>query len=276
MSDISLTELEGMQGEANKKFAEAYEAAGAAGENTAAAEQAYHDAVNEYAFGDISEESHEKIEAAKQALETAKAEEQAANEAMAEAAEQAQAAQDAVNKKKDELRENRDNDTTYVVHCARIECTCGMRESYLTLGPTHGVKTRQIPQMTVKDTVLDTNIINFGGCFSLENPSVREAAEAAVEAAQKTIEEKRNEKNFVGKFFDKVVDWFVRDQDMDVNESLMEACVGECRAVFPAGTEWIKGHEKVTINGESVLLRRCSLMCNYGGCITILVSGQPE
>ena len=63
---------------------------------------------------------------------------------------------------------------------------------------------------------------------------------------------------------------------MNVNERLMQECVGECKANFPANAEWIKGHEKVTINGQSVLLRRCSLMCNYGGCITILVSGQPE
>ena len=276
MSDMNLSGLESLQGEANKKFSEAYETVGKASENAAAAEQAFYEAANEYTFGDMSDESLKKMEAAQKAMEQAKVEEQAANDAMEEAAAEAQAAAEAVEKKKEELRENRDNDTTYVVHCARIECTKGMRESYLTLGPTHGVKTRQIPQMTVKDTILDTNIINFGGCFSLENPSVKEAAEAAVEAAQKTIEEKRNEKGFIGKFFDRVVDFFVSDQEMKVDESLMEQCVGECIANFPAGAQWIKGHEKVTINGEDVLLRRCSLMCNYGGCITLLLSGQPE
>ena len=52
--------------------------------------------------------------------------------------------------------------------------------------------------------------------------------------------------------------------------------LGECTAEFPADGEWLEGHEKVFINGEPVLLRRCSIMCNYGGCVTILVSGQPE
>lgn len=72
--------------------------------------------------------------------------------------------------KKQELRDSRVNDTAYVVHCARIECPFGMRESYLALDATHGVLTHQIPQMTVKDMILNTNIINFGGCHSRENP----------------------------------------------------------------------------------------------------------
>ncbi|MDE7271759.1 MAG: DUF4280 domain-containing protein [Lachnospiraceae bacterium] len=276
MNEMSLTELENRQGEANMKFAAAYDAAVAAGENAAAAEQAYYDALNEFNASDITEESCKKLEEAKQAMEAAQKEAQDTADAMAQAAEEAQEAADAVNEKKEELRTNRDNDTTYVVHCARIECTYGMRESYLTLGPTHGVTTRQIPQMTVKDTVLNANIINFGGCFSLENPSVREAAEAAVAASQEIIEGRKNERKGIARFLDKVVDFFVKDTEVDVDESLMKQCVGECIAQYPVGTQWIKGHEKVTINGEPVLLRRCSLMCSYGGCITILVSGQPE
>jgi len=276
MSDISLTELENIQGEANTKFAAAYDAANAAAQKEAAAQQAYCDALNEFNASDTTKESCAKLEAAQQALEAAQKEAQDTAKVMTNVSKEAQDATDAVEKKKEELRTDRGNDTTYVVHCARIECTNGMRESYLTLGPTHGVKTRQIPQMTIKDIVLDTNIINFGGCFSLENPSVKEAAEAAVAASQEIIEGRKNERKGLAKFMDKVVDFFVKDTQMDVDESLMQMCVGECKAVFPAGTEWIKGHEKVTINGEPVLLRRCSLMCSYGGCITILVSGQPQ
>lgn len=276
MNDMSLTELESRQGEASMKFAAAYDAAAAAGEKAAAAEQAYYDTLNEFNASDITEESCKKLEEAKQAMEAAQKEAQDTADAMAQAAEEAQEAADAVNEKKEELRTNRDNDTTYVVHCARIECTYGMRESYLTLGPTHGVTTRQIPQMTVKDTVLDANIINFGGCFSLENPSVKEAAEAAVAASQDIIEGRKNERKGIARFLDKVVDFFVKDTEMDVDESLMKQCVGECIAQFSVGAQWSKGHEKVTINGEPVLLRRCSMMCSYGGCITILVSGQPE
>ena len=262
MGEISLSGLEQMQGEANKKFTESYDAAQKASEKAAAAEEAFYKAAQDYTFGDMSDESFQKKEAAQKAME--------------EAAAEAQTAGEAVENKKEELRKNRDNDTTYVVHCARIECSKGMRESYLVLGPTHGVKTRQIPQMTIKDILPEVNVINFGGCFSMENPSVKAAAEAAVMAAQKTIEDKHNQKGCIGRFFDNVVDWFVGDHEMNVDESLMQKCVGECLANFAGNPKWEKGHEKVTINGDPVLLRRCSLTCNYGGCITILVSGQPE
>ena len=276
MGEISLSGLEQMQGEANKKFTESYDAAQKASEKAAAAEEAFYNAAQDYTFGDMSDESFQKKEAAQKAMEEAKAEAEAAEKAMEEAAAEAQAAGEAVENKKEELRRERDNDTTYVVHCARIECTKGMRESYLVLGPTHGVKTRQIPQMTIKDILPEVNVINFGGCFSTENPSVKAAAEAAVMAAQKTIEDKHNQKGCVGRFLDNVVDWFVGDHEMSVDESLMQQCVGECLANFTGNPKWEKGHEKVTINGDPVLLRRCSLTCNYGGCITILVSGQPE
>ena len=275
MGEISLSGLEKMQGEANQKFLETHDAAQKASEK-AAAEEAFYKAAQDYTFGDMSDESFQKKEAAQKAMEEAQAEAQAAEQAMEEAAAAAHAAAVAVEKKKDELRADRDNDMTYVVHCARIECSKGMRESYLVLGPTHGVKTRQIPQMTIKDILPFINVINFGGCFSMENPSVKAAAEAAVMAAQKTIEDKHNEKGCIGRFFDNVVDWFVGDHEMSVDESLMQQCVGECLSSFPGNAKWEKGHEKVTINGEPVLLRRCSLTCNYGGCITILVSGQPE
>jgi len=276
MGEMSLSGLEQMQGEANKKFTESYDAAQKASEKAAAAEEAFYKAAQDYTFGDMSDESFQKKEAAQKAMEEAKAEAEAAEKAMEEAAAEAQAAAEAVENKKEELRADRDNDTTYVVHCARIECSKGMRESYLVLGPTHGVKTRQIPQMTIKDILPEMNVINFGGCFSTENPSVKAAAEAAVMAAQKTIEDKHNQKGCVGRFLDNVVDWFVGDHEMSVDESLMQQCVGECLAGFSKNPKWEKGHEKVTVNGEPVLLRRCSLTCNYGGCITILVSGQPE
>lgn len=196
-----------MQGEANQKFLETHEAAQKASEKAAAAEEAFYKAAQDYTFGDMSDESFQKKEAAQKAMEEAKAEAQAAEKAMEETAAEAQAAAEAVENKKEELRADRDNDTTYVVHCARIECSKGMRESYLVLGPTHGVKTRQIPQMTIKDILPFINVINFGGCFSTENPSVKAAAEAAVEAAQKAIEDKHNEKGCIGKFFDNVVDF---------------------------------------------------------------------
>lgn len=271
-SDGSLPGLENTANNAYKAYAEAKDAAAAAKEKTASAEQAYEDAVNQYMFGDGSPESLEKMQEAQQALKEAKAEEKAAAEAEEAATKAAQEAAEAVEQKKDELRKSRYWDTTYVVHCARVECSCGMRESYLALGPTHGVKTRQIPQMITSDTILDENIINFGGCKSKENPSLIAAAEEAARKANEEIQERRKKKGF----FNRIIDLFCGDGHVEVSDSLLEQCVGECKECFPADAEWRRGHVKVFINGKPVLLRRCSARCIYGGLVTILLSGQPE
>jgi hypothetical protein len=82
--------------------------------------------------------------------------------------------------------------------------------------------------------------------------------------------------NWLEKGLDTIANIFVKDTEIDAADSLMEQCVGECIAEFPPDTSWLRGHSKVSINGEQVLLHRCSRMCNYGGRITILMSGQPE
>lgn len=284
----SLGALEDTQNQAYESFYAAQDAVNAAAEQTIAAHEAVQEAEIKYMNGEISEE---EWAAALQDLRDAKAAEEEAAKDFETAAAEAQAAADAVEARKQELRDNRKNDTTYVVHCARIECPFGMRESYLALGPTHGILTHQIPQMTVKDILLNENIINFGGCHSRENPGVQ----AEIEKTNAIIESKKD-------WRDNVVDYFtkrwnlkagifkagisigkkllgIKEKEKSEEEKLEEMksdFVGECTAQFPADGEWLEGHEKVFINGEPVLLRRCSIMCSYGGCVTILVSGQPE
>ena len=250
MSEIqpSLGELEDAQNTAYENFFTARDAVTAAGERVAAADEAVCLAEKKYMNGEISVE---EWEATLQELSDAQVAETAANENYEAAAAGAQAAAEAVEAKKQELRDSRVNDTAYVVHCARIECPFGMRESYLALDATHGVLTHQIPQMTVKDMILNTNIINFGGCHSRENPGIG--------LAKKLLGMKKKEKTEEEKL-----------------EEMSSDFVGECKAQFPADGEWLEGHEKVFINGEPLLLRRCSIMCSYGGCVTILLSGQPE
>ena len=162
MSEIqpSLGELEDAQNTAYENFFTARDAVTAAGERVAAADEAVCLAEKKYMNGEISAE---EWEATLQELSDAQVAETAANENYEAAAAGAQAAAEAVEAKKQELRDSRVNDTAYVVHCARIECPFGMRESYLALDATHGVLTHQIPQMTVKDMILNTNIIKFGG-----------------------------------------------------------------------------------------------------------------
>ena len=274
-----LRELEETGCAANKIYDDSLNAYQSANEKRIAAEEAYQQASRDlyhtdYYSGDMAGKQ-EALRQAKQALDEAKEQEQKAAEDFESAAQAAQEAADQVEEQKQKLRDSAYKDTTYVVHTARIECTCGLRESYLVLGDTHGVKTRQCPQMTVKDCVLNENIINFGGCHSMENPSTREAAEHAAQAARDAIEAKRADMKWYQKGLDAIANIFVKDTEIDAADSLIEQCVGECIAQFPSNASWIRGHSKVSINGEQVLLRRCSRMCNYGGRITILMSGQP-
>lgn len=273
---------------AYENFFTARDAVTAAGERVAAADEAVCLAEKKYMNGEISVE---EWEATLQELSDAQVAETAANENYEAAAAGAQAAAEAVEAKKQELRDSRVNDTAYVVHCARIECPFGMRESYLALDATHGVLTHQIPQMTVKDMILNTNIINFGGCHSRENPDVQ----AEIEKTNAIIESKKDWRDDVVGYFTKKWNERVtiikagiglakkllgmKKKEKTEEEKLEEMSsdfVGECKAQFPADGEWLEGHEKVFINGEPLLLRRCSIMCSYGGCVTILLSGQPE
>lgn len=290
MSEIqpSLGELEDAQNTAYENFFTARDAVTAAGERVAAADEAVCLAEKKYMNGEISVE---EWEATLQELSDAQVAETAANENYEAAAAGAQAAAEAVEAKKQELRDSRVNDTAYVVHCAQIECPFGMRESYLALDATHGVLTHQIPQMTVKDMILNTNIINFGGCHSRENPDVQ----AEIEKTNAIIESKKDWRDDVVGYFTKKWNERVtiikagiglakkllgmKKKEKTEEEKLEEMSsdfVGECKARFPADGEWLEGHEKVFINGEPLLLRRCSIMCSYGGCVTILLSGQPE
>ena len=132
------------------------------------------------------------------------------------------------------------------------------------------VKKRELRRSARNDTTLDTNIINFGGCRSRENPSLHEAARQAAAQANEIIEE---ETGWGGKLIDAL---FCRNEEIKVSDSLLAKCIGECKACLPENIEWVGGHEKVFINGEPVLLRKCRLRCMYGGQITILLSGQPE
>lgn len=233
------------------------------------------------------EEKENEKKAAVQALEEALAAKEKAEADMQAAASIAQAAEAAVEKKKQELRDDREKDAVYVVHRAQIECPYGMRESYLALEYTHGVLTRKTPQMTVKDILLNKNIINFGGCYSKENPMVQEAIERVTAAANEQIDEMKDWRDDVIGFAKKVTGFFMspfipknapdrQKTEEELAQERMSECVGECIAEFPADAEWIEGQEKVLINGEPVLLRKCSIMCNYKGCITILDPGQPE
>lgn len=74
---------------------------------------------------------------------------------------------------------------TYVVHGAPATCTMGMRFSFIALNLTYGVFLRSQPQMTVKDCIGNVNVLNFGGCYSMENPDTQREAQKVREAVEK-------------------------------------------------------------------------------------------
>lgn len=273
MSDQRLGDMEMASYEASQNCCQNYEAMCAANERAAAAQEAFNNAVNEMCIDEYDTskmvEKQEKLQEATREMNEAKAAAEAATKAFEASADAAQEAQDNVEKKKEELRNSRTTDTSFVVLSARSECNFGTRTSQLALDTTHGVYTRGMYQMTVKDIIANLNVINFCTCKSKENPKVIEAAQKVVDDANAEIEAKKGVRDWV-------IGLFVKPEKIEVTDSLLEQCEGECIIEFAAGTEWTKGHEKVTINDEAPLLRRCELTCKYGGRIILLLSGQPE
>ena len=276
MADQRLGDLEMASYEASQKFYQDYEAAKAADEKLTAAQETFNNAVNAMAANEYEcdpnklAESQKNLQEASKALNEAKSAVESATKALEESAQVAQDAQDAVEEKKNELRNSRATDTSFVVLMARSECSFGTRTSQLALDTTHGVYTKKIYQMTVQDMIANTNVINFCTCKSKENPKVIEAAQKVVDDANEQIANKERG------WGERLVEVFVKPEKMEVTDGLLEQCEGECIVEFASGAVWSKGHEKVTINDEAPLLRRCELMCKYGGGIILLLSGQPE
>lgn len=164
---------------------------------------------------------------------------------------------------------------TYVVHCAMCRCTMGMRESYTVLTNTHGVYLKQQPQMTVKDCK-SYNFVNFGGCYSMENPSTK----AEAEKIQKEVEEECPDT-----FLDNVMNFFsggkkkeaVQNDPSKIEEGQMMV-VGKCLlgTGILFGQEWSEGKDGVEIEGIKPVMGEAKIYCKYGGEIQIIHAGQPE
>lgn len=250
-----------------------------------AASEAFNDVSNQD-FSCIREEKLKKIGETNKLLKEAEKEAEEAQKELEQIAEEAQKAQEELKAKKEEIEAKRPTDTTYVVYTAQIKCIknkekdYGMRSSILVLPETHGIFARGIPQMTVLDNLAEINIINFGGCCSKENPYT---VEKAKEIAKQATEEAKNDRNwievgvdgFMG-FISDVKKAFTGEEDDSVDESLIEICYGKCIPILISGVAWTREKERVSLNGEAPLLRRCELHCLYGGTIILETSGQPE
>ncbi len=63
---------------------------------------------------------------------------------------------------------------------AMMQCTFGMAPSSLVVLPTNKVMTNMVPDANIMDHIPMTNIMPFGVCQSLANPTVAEAPAAAL------------------------------------------------------------------------------------------------
>jgi hypothetical protein len=63
---------------------------------------------------------------------------------------------------------------------AMMQCTFGMAPSSLVVLPTNKVMTNMVPDANIMDHIPMTNIMPFGMCTSLANPTVAAATAAAL------------------------------------------------------------------------------------------------
>lgn len=159
---------------------------------------------------------------------------------------------------------------TFVVHGACCTCSQGMRPSRTVLKESHGVFLRGQAQLTVKDCKGEINVICFGGCYSMENPSTQEEAEKI----KKKIEEACPET-----FTDKVMNFFTggkkKKKQEEASDNEIPKVVGVCTPRIIA-REWDHGQDGVNTEEERPLMGGAKLYCMYGGEIEIVESGQPE
>ncbi|WP_081667088.1 DUF4280 domain-containing protein [Paenibacillus pinihumi] len=83
-----------------------------------------------------------------------------------------------------EINESGGEDDSYVVAGAILSCSSGTQLNRLKLPSSHGVYVKDKPQMNVKDSVLNVNVMPFGRCFSPINPAVQ-AGEMDIEGVMK-------------------------------------------------------------------------------------------
>jgi len=274
MAEQTLREFELAADETARKKYEKDIKRSAAQDKAMAANNAYNKALNDLCneYDNYGQAYKDKMKAYKEtfaAKDRAEKELAEAKEAYDNAAAEAKVALDALEAKKEELRKSAKKDTSFVVHTARVECSCGTQNTFLALEEDHGVVTKGFPQMLVTDMKFDENIFDFWGCKSAKNPNVMKEADAAVEKVRTIVKES-------GDWRDRAMNALYGKQEINATDSVCEEIIAECIGELPGNIVWEKGQENMEINGKKPILRRCKLKCIYGGSIIVLLSGQPE
>ncbi|MNC36040.1 hypothetical protein D3C75_845440 [compost metagenome] len=130
----------------------------------------------------------------------------------------------------------------YVVRGTPIQCSCGSAPDVLNLSESHHVYVVDQPILTVKDCVVQENIISFGSCSSSKHPDAKEEIEVST--------------------------WlfFSKKKEIDKAATGMLPCTPLIEANPP---RWNQPHEDTLVNGEPALLDKATLICSHGGLIRI-------
>ena len=119
-----------------------------------------------------------------------------------------------------------------VVNGASLMCTFGAAPSTMMVLPTNMVNANKVPAANIMDNVPLVNIMPFGTCMSLANPTVASATAAAL------------------------------------------GVLTPMPCIPATAAPWTPGVPTVLISNMPAVDNTCTLMCSYGGVITVSYAGQ--
>lgn len=160
----------------------------------------------------------------------------------------------------------------YLVRGAQLMCTCGTHKRKLNLPLCHGVYVEGKPLVHEEDCEVgdDKNIPAFGICQSEENPA---------------------NKSFFEKIGDVIASFFTGKQEEGPEKIMLQTEDGQnvkgyaCTPCIRSGWKDVHKTQKIARNGAdkssegdllAALTQRSFLVCEYGGLIQPISSGQEE
>ena len=128
----------------------------------------------------------------------------------------------------------------YIVHGAKMCCSAGSNSTRLNLPRCHGVYTGDKAFVHEDDCKFEVNISMFGICQNCQGETVG----------------------------------FVSDLDTEFSKAGEPAFGAMCKPMLES--KWDGVHPVTKVDGKSVLTAESFLICNMGGVIQFMTSGQEE
>jgi hypothetical protein len=161
----------------------------------------------------------------------------------------------------EDIEGEKTGEVTYVVHGAKIICTCGNREARLIVPISHGVYLKKKAQLNKGDSIPMVNVQSMGVCVSNYYAMLEEEAENEKRGFFKIL------KDYVREVFkgEKSDEKKAMEAKLD---NVVEVCVPEIMM------EWENTKEDCLVDGKEALLSISLLKCSKGGTIYIVDDGQ--